>query len=1240
VSELPPTSPSAAEDPPSGSPSTPMLFVSYDTDDAAYAAELGGILAEDGYRTWIAPDDIRGSRPWAEQILEAIAAATMMVVLVSSDANQSSHVGREVNLALDQGKPILPIRIEEVALSGTLHYLLALVQWVDAFPPPLRRHRDRLSRRIADLLGDGAKRPTPLPREDRPVGLASRLPRVAAAPCLSCGAENRDGAQFCDACGGRLSEVSPPTEVRKTVTIVFCDVAGSTALGESLDPEILRRIMSRYFDTMTEGIERHNGTLEKFIGDAVMAVFGLPTAHEDDALRAVRAAGDMREALALLNKELERDYGATLTCRIGVNTGEVVAETAVARQALITGDAVNVAAQIEQAAPPGEVLMSGSTLRLVRDAVVSEPVAPLDLKGKTYPIEAHRLVAVHHGAAGVARRLDSPLVGRQRQLGQLSQAFEEAVADRVCYLFTILGPPGVGKSRLVKEFIESISDRASILSGRCLSYGEGITYWPLAEMVRDAVGPTEIGADLAAAIAALLPADPSAAEVAARVAQLAGGSSGVSIPADEIGWAVRRFLEGLARVRPLVVVIDDLHWAEPGFLDLVDQVSSWSREAPILLLCMARPELLDARPEWGGGKLHASTAALEPLSRAESELLVANLLGEAILDHQASEAILGPAEGNPLFVEETIGMLVDDGLIRQEDGRWVVMGNLTDLTVPPTISALLSARIDRLDDGARAVMGRASVVGQMFYMEAVRDLSPQSEQVAVAGHISHLVRLDLVRPDISDLPGEDAFRFRHILLRDAAYQMLPRQTRADLHERFAAWLLTRSLLADTAEFVGYHLEQAYTYLSGLGPEDARARALADQASELLGTAAIKARDRSDWTGAEKLGRRAVALRRPDDPRRAWDLIELGHTYVDAERFSEAAAPFAEALELARRARDDRAEAHASLGQASISMMLDYAGGSEMVRTLVDDLISRFEEWADHRGLAFAHWWRAEGHWVAGQFKLYRDQLSHALRHAEAAGDETLVRLVVRSRVKATGLGASTVEELRADATDLEARASAYPTLRPTALLAHGSAAAMAGFRQEARALRIESRDLFTELVGEPPIAYQEYSWQIEMLSGDYVAAEQEIRRGYERVAATGAAHHRSTFAGAWAVTQFHLGRFDDARRLAAECRETSALDDAYSQMLWRGVEAKLAARDGSFELAERLGREGVEWAEGTDMLLQHAESFADLAEVYRLAGRMDDSRQALATAIDRASAKGATAVVDRLHRRLVDVAVD
>src|SRR5919197_2898028 len=405
--------------------------------------------------------------------------------------------------------------------------------------------------------------------------------------CAHCGAENREGARFCDSCAAALTVPTAVREQRKTVTVLFCDVTGSTDLGERLDPEALRSLLARYFERMKAAVERHGGTVEKFIGDAVMAVFGVPVLHEDDALRALRAAAEMRDALPALGVQ----------ARIGVNTGEVVAG---AGGTLVTGDAVNVAARLEQAAPPGDVYVGADTVRLARDRVQVATVDPLELKGKSETVPAYRLVSV---LADEPRRLGAAFVGRERERRLLHENFELSVSDRACHLFTILGVAGVGKSRLTAEFLRALD--ATVVRGRCLSYGEGITYWPVVEVVKQ-LRPEERELD---------------DSVARPLETLLGGHAPAS--KEEIAFAVRRLFELAAQERPLVVVWDDLHWAEEGFLDLIDQLPDWSRDAPILLLCTARPELLDRRPGWAGGKLRASTVLLEPLGRyASSELLL------------------------------------------------------------------------------------------------------------------------------------------------------------------------------------------------------------------------------------------------------------------------------------------------------------------------------------------------------------------------------------------------------------------------------------------------------------------------------------------------------------------------------------------------------------------------------------------------------------------------------------------
>ena len=524
----------------------------------------------------------------------------------------------------------------------------------------------------------------------------------------------------------------------------------------------------------------------------------------------------------------------TLACRIGVNTGDVVAGAG--DQKIVTGDAVNVAARLEQAAAPGEILLGERTFSLVRDAVVAEPIADLSLKGKADPVPAHRLIEVVPGAAGFARHLDAPIVGRERELSLLRDVFDRTVTDQSCQLFTVLGVGGVGKSRLMAAFTDELGARATILRGRCLPYGEGITFYPLAEALIDVAGLSENDTPEAARrkLAVLAGDDDDAVAIAERVGQAIGLRGGETTP-EEMRWAVRALLERLAAERPVVFVIDDLQWAELTFLELVEHIADLARDAPILLACMARPELLDDRPGWAGGKLNATSILLEPLNAEECGRLVANLLADDSVDPVVRERIAAAAEGHPLYAEEITGLLVDEGRLVLKEGRWTPTGDLADLPVPPTISALLASRLDRLPTSERRLIEVASVMGQVFYPAAVRELS--SEVSDASDGIAALVRKQFVRPERSDLAATDALGFRHLLIRDAAYGSIPKATRADLHERFAAWLDgTAGSLGERDEIVGYHLEQAYRYRAELGPIDERMRTLARQAAERLAAA--------------------------------------------------------------------------------------------------------------------------------------------------------------------------------------------------------------------------------------------------------------------------------------------------------------------------------------------------------------------------------------------------------------------
>ncbi len=706
---------------------------------------------------------------------------------------------------------------------------------------------------------------------------------------------------------GPEPEQKPAQDVRKTITILFADIVDSSRLSLTLDPEALRNLLARYFDEMNSIIQRHGGTVEGSAGDDIMAVFGVPTLHEDDALRAVSAAVEMRDTLATLNHELETVWGVQLAHRIGLNTGEVF--TGVNRQGhrFVTGEAVRVAKRLQEAAAPNEILIGEATHKLVRRAVVVESGSPRALKhGETFP--AIIVVNVIARATGFQRRFEAQFVGRKRQRAMIETIFGDLVSTRTCHLLTVLGEAGVGKSRLVSEVAGSLPSETIVAHGRCLPYGEGITYWPLADIVREITRAAggDPGKQSVAAIAEILAGHDKAKLIAERVAELLGFGEGEPGTREETFWAVRRLFEVLARERPLVIVVDDLHWAESTFLDLIEHLVDFSHGYPIMVVGTARPELLDTRPGWGSGKPNATTIALEPLSEAESREMISNLLDRLPLSPAVESRITRAVDGNPLFTEELVAMLVDEELLRRNEEGWVARSDLSELPVPSTINALLAARLEGLPSLERAILTAAAVEGAVFHRSAVSELARPALDALEDGLLA-LVRRDLIRPEAPSFAGENAYRFRHVLIRDAAYRSVPKNARADLHERFAAWLeLTAAdRLREFEEIVGYHLEQAFQYRIALGPRDVLAASLAARASERLEAAGRRALVRSDLPAAISLLERVSRLLPTDDPQRIAVLAELGAALIESGRLTDAAQVLDEAERLTAAADDDR-----------------------------------------------------------------------------------------------------------------------------------------------------------------------------------------------------------------------------------------------------------------------------------------------------------------------------------------------
>jgi class 3 adenylate cyclase/tetratricopeptide (TPR) repeat protein len=1008
--------------------------------------------------------------------------------------------------------------------------------------------------------------------------------------------------------------VANRTESRRTVTVVFTDVTGSTGLGESLDPEAVRRVMERYFETASAVLVRHGGTVEKFIGDAVMAVFGAPRLHEDDALRAARAAVEMRTELAALNEELERDWGVRLRTRTGVNTGEVVAGDPSSGQALVTGDAVNTAARLEQMAGPDEILIGEATHALTANATRAEPVEPLQARGKRAPVAAWRLLEVH-GDDPYLRRLDTPLVGRHEELAQLGDVYTRAVRQRSCALFTLIGPAGIGKSRLTLEFVRSVQDEARVLTGRCLPYGEGSTYWPLAEIVRGLGGD-----DVQGTIAGLLADDPERERVAALVASLVGQSE-VTADTDDVGWAMRRLLEALAGERPLVVSLEDVNWAEPTLLDLIEQIAEWSREAPIMILCSARDELIELRPTWAGGLRNATTALLEPLSATDSVALIDHLASDQRIDQPTARRVASMAAGNPLFVEQLLAT--------------VGAGQQLDVTALSTIHAVISARLDALSTAERTVIECASVMGKEFSSQPLDAmLAADAGDPAVAETLARLARKDLIRPTRSPFHAGGAYRFGHLLVRDAAYARLPKRRRADLHERFAGWIGASGPAheAELSEVIGYHLEQAHQLRTELGPLDEAGRGLALDAGRALVAAGLRAQRRMDTPAAVNLLGRAAALLTDQPDARSEVLPELALANVGLPDLPRAREVLDEALDAALAAGDTRGEQRALLAHAHA--LWTSTGSVGPLAHAAKRAIPVFEQAGDDRWLVRAWLWRAFAHQGESRYGPAAVALEQARSHLSATGGMAEERSVFGNLALSLWLGPVSCDEaiarcrqLIASERERHSAAEAYVTV-PLAMLL-----ASIGRLDEAYAVLETASELLDRVPSVTRTEISLFTGLIHLMGGDPERAERNLRAALEPDRPFPEQISLCETAAGLANCLVDLGTINEAARWAETSRTTAAADDLGNQIAWRTAVARVdARRDG--RRAGPIAHEAVELAERTDSPSMQGDALMALAEVQRLTGDSDAARSAAERALERYRSKGITASAGRAQTLL------
>jgi DNA-binding SARP family transcriptional activator/tetratricopeptide (TPR) repeat protein len=1000
--------------------------------------------------------------------------------------------------------------------------------------------------------------------------------------------------------------VTATRETRKMVTVLCAAIEAAGAGEARLDPEALRHMVGRVTDEIRSAVGRYEGTVVSEAGDAVTGIFGIPTAHEDDAVRAIRAAAEIAAAAGTLASELADTRNVVLTVGLGVGTGEVV----VGGDLQPAGEPLSAAMRLARRSSTGDVLLDEQTHRLARGDVAASAATGAYVLVDATPVTPGRIGG---------RR--SAMVGRERELRRLGDALAQAVADRSCQLFTILGAAGVGKSRLVDELLGRIDD-ARVCRGRCLPYGEGITYWPVLEIVRDAVGIEDGDSpdDALERLTSSLGETDDPQRLARNLAELIGLSDGV-LAAEDARTAVRVLIETIARDRPAIVVFDDIHWGESAFLDLVEHLAEWTRDSPTLLLCLARPELLDVRPSWGGGKLNATSILLQPLSDDESARLI-DILDGVALDGETRNRIIAGAGGNPLFVEEMLALALED-----EHG--------SERSVPPTIQALLAARLDRLGETERLALECAAVGGKVFYEEAVVELAAPLSAEQVEAALGTLMRKELIRLDRTSVGGR-TYGFRHMLIRDAAYDAIPKHARADLHERFGRWLeqMASDRLAEYEEVVGYHLEQASLFLRQLGVADAHAHELARAAATRLGTAGRRAFIRSDAPAGVNLVSRAVALLPPEDPQRV-ELVPnvrviqgLGVDFAFADRV------LTEAVEAAATTGDRRLAANALVQRAFLRLFTEADVTADELLETARRAADVFEHLDDNLGLARA--WRLIGqaHYLARRGHECAEASERAFAYARLAHDVFEQREILEWLAIAFFLGPIHAEEGVRRCEQLRELARGDAIAEVHILGAEAFLLGMLGRTDEALALLARGEELQAEL-GEWIWIYTWHSAAIHLWAGNAALAEAELRPPYEALKKLGERSHFSTMTHGLAMATYMQGRYDEAEELTRECEAAARANDVFSEIMWRAVRAKVFARTGRLDAAAMLATEAVALAKSGDFHVGTAEALMDLAEVEGLAGRPDNAAAAIEDALRYCALKGNLLAAERARTQLL-----
>jgi DNA-binding SARP family transcriptional activator len=998
----------------------------------------------------------------------------------------------------------------------------------------------------------------------------------------------------------------PARPVRKTVT-VLC--ASAEIAGRDLDPEALEGITEAWFDRFGTIVRRHGAGTPTRTAAGLVAVFGVPLLREDDAARAARAAAEIHAAARELAAELRPTWGVGLAVRIGLGTGPTVTAAPDRGDVQPASDLATVSAKLARSARPGETMLDRSTGERLDASFRTAAAARGALK--LLPPEAD--------APLLPLPSDTRFLGREWELRQLSDAFRRTAEESTSYLFTVFGTAGIGKSRLAREFAAGLDEPATVLPGRCLSYGEGITFWPIVEMLRH-LDPS----DPVRAVADAVRDDPDAAAVVEAIS----AALGLADPADtsaQPAWALRRLFEGLARERPLVLAFDDLQWAEPTLLDLIEHVVESVRDVPMLIVCLARPEFLDDRSSWGGGKLNATSLFLEPLSQRLSETLAA----EAAVDlpDEALARITSAAEGNPLFIEQMVAIVRADGVTPRE------------LRVPPTIEALLASRLDRLDAEERELLEAASVVGREFSRSAVVALLPERAQATVLDRAEALVRRELIRPERSPLAGDYGFRFRHGLVQDTAYRSVPKQARSRLHERYADYLAELSTpLPDADEIIAHHLERAYRYRAEIAPLDDEAKALGARAAGGLAGAGRSAYAREDIPAAVSFLARATELLPQRESRRLELLLDLADALRESGDYDRASGVLDEVAAEARASGQARLAAESEVIRLRMRLFKDPNLTMESVRRSAQEAVEVLERARDDRGLGKAWELMAWAPWFECHVAEAEAALARSIEHARRARDRRTESQAMHLMIGAAFFGPLPVEAGVRLCEETLDRFVGQPRVTASALRALAGLNALRGRFDDARGALARASAILSEFgFAVTAASLRETQGLVELLAGDAAAAEEVLRDGLETLERLGVTSTASNLAALLARALHAQGRHREALAFVDLEARPPARDDLHSQVQWRSARATVLSVLGEVDEGERLAREAVALLEDTDVLAVRADALLDLAFVLAVAERKGEARRSVGIARLLYAQKGHLAGVRAAERRLASL---